>query len=181
MLNRMQLQPEQAGFLLNNIYLPSLKNEHRTTKNVLEAIPSDKGDYRPDDIAMSAIDLAWHIVWAETMFLKAILNGEFNFDGSQRPDSARTPADVIDWYEKNFHELFDRLRGASPEQLTKVIDFRGRLQLPAVMYLGPLMNHSIHHRGQLSIYLRPMGSKVPAIYGESYETKRAAQTMQPQA
>jgi uncharacterized damage-inducible protein DinB len=41
--------------------------------------------------------------------------------------------------------------------------------LPAVAYLGFLNNHSIHHRGQLAAYLRPMGSKVPNIYGGSFD------------
>ena len=46
-------------------------------------------------------------------------------------------------------------------------------QLPAVMYLGFVQQHSIHHRGQLSMYLRPMGAKVPSIYGESYDAAEA--------
>jgi uncharacterized damage-inducible protein DinB len=41
------------------------------------------------------------------------------------------------------------------------------------MYLNVLLHHSIHHRGQLSTYLRPAGAKVPAIYGESYDSKQA--------
>jgi uncharacterized damage-inducible protein DinB len=47
------------------------------------------------------------------------------------------------------------------------------------MYLNFVLHHSIHHRGQLSVYLRPAGGKVPAIYGESYdsaEARKAAQT-----
>jgi uncharacterized damage-inducible protein DinB len=51
-------------------------------------------------------------------------------------------------------------------------------QMPAVMFFQVAINHSVHHRGQLSVYLRPMGGKVPAIYGESYdsaEAKKAAQ------
>jgi uncharacterized damage-inducible protein DinB len=51
-------------------------------------------------------------------------------------------------------------------------------QMPAALYLEFTVKHSVHHRGQLSTYLRPMGSKVPAIYGESYdsaEAKKAAQ------
>ena len=47
--------------------------------------------------------------------------------------------------------------------------FAGVFNLPAVFYLGTLNNHSIHHRGELVTYLRPMGSKVPAIYGGSYD------------
>jgi uncharacterized damage-inducible protein DinB len=56
------------------------------------------------------------------------------------------------------------------------VDFRGMFQLPAVMYLGFVQQHSIHHRGQLSMYLRPMGAKVPSIYGESYDAAEARKT-----
>jgi uncharacterized damage-inducible protein DinB len=57
--------------------------------------------------------------------------------------------------------------------LVKTVDFRGRMQLPAVMCLSMMLHHSVHHRGQLSAYLRPMGGKVPAIYGESYDSAQA--------
>jgi hypothetical protein len=59
------------------------------------------------------------------------------------------------------------------EQLLKIVDFRGLFQFPAVVYIQVGMNHSIHHRGQLSMYLRPMGAKVPSIYGESYDARLA--------
>ena len=174
-----QLQPEQARFLLDGFYMPSLKNEHRITKSVIEAIPLDKGDYRPNDIAMSAVDLAWHIVWAESMFVNVVLNGAFNPAGSKRPDSVKTSADVLKWYEQNFAQGFELLGKVSDEELLKIVDFRGVAQFPAVMYLSFLLHHSIHHRGQLSVYLRPMGAKVPVIYGESYDSKQAAKEMQP--
>ena len=170
MLNRMQpLQPEQANFLLNSVLLPALKNEHRITKSVIQAIPSDKCDYRPDNICKSALDLAWHIVGSEMRFMDAVMKGEFNLTANPRPDSIRNPSDLLAWYEENFHKRFQSLTTLSNEQLLKAVDFRGIMQLPAVMYLNVLMHHSIHHRGQLSMYLRPMGAKVPSIYGESYD------------
>jgi uncharacterized damage-inducible protein DinB len=51
-------------------------------------------------------------------------------------------------------------------------------QSPAVVFLQIALNHSIHHRGQLSVYLRPMGSKVPSIYGESYDAAEARKAAQ---
>ena len=57
--------------------------------------------------------------------------------------------------------------------LAETIDFRGMMQLPAVMFMDMMMHHSVHHRGQLSMYLRPMGAKVPSIYGESYDAAQA--------
>ena len=77
------------------------------------------------------------------------------------------------WHSERLHDDLTRLAAATPEQLLKHIDFRGLFNLRAVLYLQSAMHHSIHHRGQLSMYLRPMGAQVPSIYGESYDTARA--------
>ena len=61
----------------------------------------------------------------------------------------------------------EQIRQMSGEQLAATLNFFGVAEFPAVVYLTWLSNHSIHHRGQLSAYLRPMGAKVPAIYGPS--------------
>src|SRR5450432_1801782 len=144
------LKPEQANFLLQGVYLPGLKNEHRITKSVIEAIPLDKGDYRPDAISKSALDLAWHITATEMRFMDALPAGEFDFSPRPRPDSIKNSADLTGWYTSNFETRFEKLTKLSNEQLLKIVDFRGMFQLPAVMYLNFLLHHSVHHRGQLS-------------------------------
>ncbi len=168
-----QLQSDQAQFLLNSVYLPGLKNEHRITRSVFEAIPLDKGDYRPDDVSRSALDLAWHMASVEMRFMAAVVAGEFDLSPRPLPDSIRNSKDLSGWYQDNFEPAFENLTKLSNEQLLKIVDFRGMFQLPAVMYLNFVLNHTIHHRGQLSMYLRPMGGKVPAIYGESYDSAKA--------
>jgi uncharacterized damage-inducible protein DinB len=168
-----QLQPDQANFLLNALYLPGLKNEHRITMGVIEAIPADKGDFRPDEISKTALELAWHIAATEMRFMDAVAAGEFDLSSRPRPESIRTSADLARWYQENFGPRFEQLTKLSNDQLLKVVDFRGRLQMPAVMFLNLLLHHSVHHRGQLSTYLRPMGAKVPAIYGESHDSALA--------
>jgi uncharacterized damage-inducible protein DinB len=167
------MQPDQATFLLHGVYLPGFKNEHRITKSVIEAIPLDKGEYRPDGISKSALELAWHIVATEMRFMDAVPAGEFDFSPRPRPDSIKNSQDLTGWYTENFEARFEKLTKLSSEQLVKIVDFRGIFQLPAVMYLNFVLNHSIHHRGQLSMYLRPMGAKVPAMYGESYDSAEA--------
>ncbi len=167
------IQPEQASFLLQAVYLPAYQNEYRVTKSVIEAIPADKADYKPDPNAKSAMELAWHIASAENLFSSAVAAGQFDFTPRPRPESIKTPADVSAWYSKNFESNVATLQNLSAEKLAQIVDFRGLFQLPAVMYLGFMMHHSVHHRGQLSTYLRPMGSKVPAIYGESYDSAAA--------
>ncbi len=168
-----QLQPDHAHFLLHGFYLPGLKNEHNITKGIFGAIPLDKGEYRPDDISRGALDLAWHIAATEMRFMAALPAGEFDFTPRHRPDSVKNSAELTRWYKDQFEMHFDELTKLSDEQLLKVIDFRSMFHLPAVMYLGFLLHHSVHHRGQLSMYLRPMGAKVPAIYGESYDSAEA--------
>ena len=172
------MQPEQGTFLLQ-MALPGLKNEHRVTKSVIEAIPLNKGDYRPDPASKTALELAWHIAAAQHRFLGGIADGGFDFSPINRPESVKNSADIAAWFGDSFANNYGRLAALSGEALVKVLDFRGLFQFPAVLYLQFDMNHEIHHRGQLSTYLRPMGGKVPAIYGESYdsaEAKKAAGT-----
>lgn len=176
-----QLTPEQAQFLLNAVYLPGLRNEQRITKSVIEAIPPDKGDYRPNEISRSALDLAWHIAVTEMRFMEAVAAGGFDFTPRPMPDSIQNSADLMVWYTDNFEPRFAKLTKLTNEQLLKVIDFRGVFQLPAVMYLNFILHHTVHHRGQLSTYLRPMGGKVPAIYGESYDSAEARKASQQSA
>ena len=82
------------------------------------------------------------------------------------------------WYSENFGPRIEKLQQLTGDQLVKVVDFRGMMQQPAVLYLQLNLMHSAHHRGQLSVYLRPMGAKVPAIYGESYDSAEARKAVQ---
>ena len=169
---------DQALVILNAVGLPSLNAEHPVTKRVIAAIPSDKVDYRPDEIVKSAIDLAWHIVTAEVRFMNAVSAGAFDLTPLPRPGDMRTADNVNLWYEEKFDDAFQRLKTASGDQLIKAVDFRGIFQFPAVVYVQLGLNHSIHHRGQLSMYLRPMGAKVPSIYGESFDAREARERAQ---
>jgi uncharacterized damage-inducible protein DinB len=173
------LTPEQAVFLLHYT-LGYMQQEHATTKRVIEAIPEDKSDYKPDAASKSAIELAWHIVVTEGRFLDSVHAGEFDLNPRPRPESVRTPADIARWYDEMFAAKLPNIKQMSPEQLGKEIDFRGIMRFPAVVFLQILLNHSIHHRGQLSTYLRPMGGKVPSIYGESYDAAQARMAAQGQ-
>jgi uncharacterized damage-inducible protein DinB len=171
----MSLQPEQATFLAHAL-LAGLRSEQPVTQRVIEAIPIDQGDYRPDAISKTALELAWHIANTERLFLDSVAAGGFDFTPFPKPAEISNSAQLGAWYAKMFEERAGRLSQVPPERMAKVIDFRGMFQMPAVNFLQFAMVHSIHHRGQLSMYLRPMGAKVPAIYGESYDTAQAKKT-----
>jgi uncharacterized damage-inducible protein DinB len=166
------MTPEQAVFLLQ-YQLPSVKNEYRTTSGVIAAIPAANADYRPDPQARSAAEIAWHIAAAEHRFYGGIIAGAFDFNNIPRPEGGITPENILKFYADSFAKNFDNLTRLTPEQATKILDFRGMFQLPAVAYLDFTIKHTVHHRGQLSTYLRAMGGKVPAIYGESYDSAEA--------
>jgi uncharacterized damage-inducible protein DinB len=172
------LQPEQAMAALH-MALPAIQKEQQTTRSVIEAIPLNNGDYRPEAVAKTALDLAWHIVAAEHRFYSGVAAGEFDFTPRHRPEDVKNSADIAKLYGEMSAKDLEALKKMSGEELAKMIDFRGMFQLPAVGFLDLGLRHSIHHRGQLSTYLRPAGGKVPAIYGESYdsaEAKKAAGT-----
>src|SRR5215813_1608279 len=142
------ITPEQARFLLNSV-LPPLTQEHAVTKRVIEAIPLDKGDYRPDAVSKTALELAWHIVAAEKRFLAGVCSGAFDFTPISRPESVRNSADIAAWFDQTFAANIDQLNRLSDEQLVRSIDFRGLFQFPAVAFVQVMMSHTIHHRGQL--------------------------------
>jgi uncharacterized damage-inducible protein DinB len=83
-----------------------------------------------------------------------------------------TPDDAVACYNERIPAAIARVRALSGEALIEPVDFFGTI-LTAVVILSVMVRHSIHHRGQLSTYLRPMGGKVPAIYGPSADTQIA--------
>jgi uncharacterized damage-inducible protein DinB len=168
-----QMLPADQALVARENLIANLRMEHPVTRRVIDAIPLDKGDYSPDAVTKSAVDLAWHIVAAEHRFLNAVVTGAFDFSNTGRPAEVATSADIARWYGGVFDEDMRQIAALSAEELSKPIDFRGIVTLPAVSFLLVGLKHSIHHRGQLSMYLRPMGAKVPSIYGESYDAREA--------
>lgn len=159
------LTPDFA-LVYREMMLDGFAREVETTKRVLAAIPEGKKDYRPDPNARTAWELAWHLANTDVQFLDGI--ADLNFTMSTPAEKPKTVADLVDWYGTSVKRGSDRVRALSAEQALAPLQFF-TFNLPAAFYLGFLNNHSIHHRGELATYLRPMGSKVPAIYGGSFD------------
>jgi uncharacterized damage-inducible protein DinB len=159
------LSPELASAFRENM-VQGLANEMQTTKKVLAAVLDSKRDYRPDPKARTAWELAWHIASSDVQMLDEIADCKFNMEPRFKQEPQNIVA-LVSWYDNNFTRALDRVRAMPAEKLSTPVDFYGVFNLPAVFYLGFVNNHSIHHRGFLAAYLRPMGSKVPSIYGGS--------------
>jgi uncharacterized damage-inducible protein DinB len=152
---------------LRNFLLAHLEFEVSITKKVISAIPETERDYKPDPKAKSAFELAWHIVSSEVWFVRSIAQASFLNDSVSRPAEVATISHIIAWYEQEITNALEMVRAAPIETLAKPTDFMGVSVMPAVNFLLWAATHTAHHRGQLSTYLRPMGGRVPSIYGGS--------------
>jgi uncharacterized damage-inducible protein DinB len=157
------MTPEQ-GKAFCKMFTDTSSHEAETTKKVIRAVPDEKKSYKPDPKSMSAHELAWHIASAEIMFYDVILSGQP--PAGRPPEPPATIGAILDWYETNHRDRVKKINEMPGDKLAQNLPLFG-MTFPAVMYLDMMNRHSVHHRGQLSTYLRPMGSKVPSIYGGS--------------
>jgi uncharacterized damage-inducible protein DinB len=150
---------------LRDVLTGVIENEAAGTRKVIANIT--KQDYKPDPKSRSAWELATHLAMSDVWFAQSIVNGEFVWSGEPPiPSEMTDPVSVAQWHEKHLGDGLKQLRAMSPAQLLRPVEFFG-MKGPAVTWLTMMNNHGVHHRGQLAAYLRPMGSKVPAIYGMS--------------
>jgi uncharacterized damage-inducible protein DinB len=159
------MTPEQAGFLFEFL-LPQLESEQNITRKIMSSVPLEKGGFRPEPKSRSAFELARHIAVCELWFLDAVINRRFG-EVSPPSGAVSTCQEIAQWYAENFASRMPVLKGLSNEDLATQVDYIGLRNDPAVAYLNIAIRHSVHHRGQLSAYLRLMGARVPAIYVES--------------
>ncbi len=143
-------------------FLELWTNEARTTARVLSRIPEDS-DYRPDPRSRTAQEIAWQIVNEEKMITDTLETGTGAWDPGPMPATMR---EVVDAYEKQSGELIERWRSLPQDRWDGTVDFFGNTRPASAMAWSFLLD-IIHHRGQISTYLRPMGSTVPQIYGPS--------------
>ena len=137
-------------------------NESKTIRNVLSRIP-EGSDYRPDPKSRTAQEIAWQIVCEEKMIIEALENGTAEW---APPPMPATMKEVLDAYEAQSATMGDRWRGLPRKRWEGKLDFFGK-ERPASLMAWNFLFDIVHHRGQISTYLRPMGSKVPQIYGPS--------------
>lgn len=157
---------QEAAALIGRYLLEDFEREMATTRKVIAAIPDGQAAYSPAEKSMPALNLAFHIPAVEAMFLGGILNGAFHYD-PKAGDSLTTVSEILAWYETTLPPLIAGLKQAPPEVWAREFDFFGKMTFTGCQIMGLTVKHSVHHRGQLSAYLRPMGGKVPGIYGPS--------------
>lgn len=151
------------------LILSTMAGESKTTRKVIAAVPEVSKDWRPDRLSRTARELAWHLAYEEVMFLNKI--ADMKIAMGEQPPSPATIEEILRFYDENLPPAIGRVREMTAKQLLTPVSFFGLVTEPLFRYLMLINNHSIHHRGQLSSYLRSMGSKVPSIYGPSADEK----------
>ena len=144
------------------LYTKFWTNEAKTTRKVLARIP-EGSDYRPDPKSRTAKEIAWQIVCEEKLIIEAMENGKVEWAPSPMPATMR---EVLDAYERQSAELARRWSELPDARWEGQLEFFGGQRPAAPMAWGFLFD-IVHHRGQITTYLRPMGSTVPQIYGPS--------------
>ena len=152
--------------------IADFENEVQTTLRLLAAVPSQHLHYQPDPKSKTGLGLARHLALEDAWLLNCIADGVF----VPPPDDSDAcgimdPAAAAARYKETVPAALNRVRAMSGEQLTRVLDLMGIIQAPAINFLAMAIKHSVHHRGQLSTYIRPMGGHVPGIYGPSADTQ----------
>jgi uncharacterized damage-inducible protein DinB len=137
-------------------------DESVTTLKVLGRIP-EGSDYRPDAKSRTAQEIAWAIVCEEKMIIEALESGKAEWAPPAMP---ATMQEVRAAYLTQSEAMPQRWKAVTSERWGGPLDFFGT-QRPAAPMAWSFLFDIVHHRGQISTYLRPMGSTVPQIYGPS--------------
>jgi uncharacterized damage-inducible protein DinB len=137
-------------------------DEAKTTAKVLSRIP-EGSDYRPDPKSRTAKEIAWQIVCEEKMIIDALETGKVEW---APPPLPATMKEVLDAYQKQSGAMPKRWNALPQARWDGNLDFFGTERSASPMAWSFLFD-IVHHRGQITTYLRPMGSKVPQIYGPS--------------
>lgn len=166
------MSPQDARTIANFL-IADFRQEIPTTARVIEAAKTEKLDYAPDAKSKTGIALIRHLVVSDEWFLNSIANGAFVGGSSDESEKSgiMTPAEGAAKYNELITAALGRVSALPDAKLAEEIDFFGMMKMPAVGLLGMMIKHSIHHRGQLSAYLRSMGGKVPGIYGPSGDSQ----------
>ena len=137
-------------------------DESQTTQKVLSRIP-EGSDYRPDPKSRTAKEIAWQILCEERMLIDGLEAGKMTWDPPAMP---ATMKEIVTEYEKLSATMPKRWADLPNERWNGTLEFFGHDREAAPMAWSFLFD-IVHHRGQITTYLRPMGAKVPQIYGPS--------------
>ncbi len=139
------------------------ETESKTTSKVFSRIP-EGSDYRPDPKSRTAREIAWQIVCEERMIIDAVESGKAEWS---MPPMPATVKELVEIYDRQRADIVQRWKALPTSRWDGTLEFYAAGQRPAASMAWSFLFDIVHHRGQITTYLRPMGSTVPQIYGPS--------------
>ncbi len=148
----------------------AIEDERARTTRFLEAFPEAHGEFKPHETSQAAREVV-HTLCVEAVLGTMVLNGTLDMANLKFPPPPATWKEVIKAYHGSYDALLAALAATSDADLAATTPFmvgpKAIGPVPKGAIVQFMLNDHIHHRGQLSVYLRMTGNKVPSIYGPS--------------
>jgi uncharacterized damage-inducible protein DinB len=160
--------------------LPEVEHEFTMTRKILEQVPEDKLSWKPHEKSMTLGKLAGHVAELPNWGFHALAHDSYDVspkeDGSYELHTMTSRADTLKKFDEWRSEAIAALKNVKDEDFEKTWSLTSQGQTWLSMPRGAVMrsvvmNHMIHHRGQLSVYLRLLGVPIPGMYGPSADEK----------
>ena len=159
--------------MLNQSFIAELNHEAASTKRIMERVPEGKFDWKPHEKSMTLGRLAAHVAELPG-FLNSILTmDEIDFaKGHYKRSLATTPEELMNVFQQKLNEVIQTLQNTSDEKMQANFTLRNGDRffgtMPRMVAIRLMaLNHIIHHRGQIAVYLRLLDIPVPGLYGPS--------------
>jgi len=157
---------------ISQMLLPEFDQEMASTRKLLERVPDDRFSYKPHEKSMELGRLASHIAELPNWGATALNTEGLNLEPGMKPYLAKSREDLLQAFDKNVADARARIAAATDQELGAIwtLTFAGKtmFSMPRVSVLRTtMMNHLIHHRAQLGVYLRLNDIAIPGIYGPS--------------
>lgn len=155
-----------------------MEQEAKTTRRLLERVPAESFGWKPHEKSMSLGQLAGHVAQLPSLIGVALTEDEFDFAvAGWKPFSPQSTAELVEQFDANVRAAAETLKGTADERMGETWKLKSGdhvlFELPraaVVRFVG--LNHVVHHRGQLSVYLRLLDVPLPSIYGPSADESR---------
>ena len=155
-------------------FLQELNAEYRATRKCLEVIPESLFEYKPHPKSMNMGYLALLVAEIPLWIKHMIVDSEIDFVNFKH-FAPKTNEELVNHFEENMKAARDAFQNINDEDLQSNFSLKANGQLlytsPKVVDIGTTLNHWVHHRGQLTVYMRLNDIPVPSIYGPSADDK----------
>lgn len=148
-----------------------LEYESKATREMLSRLPQDKLTWKPHSKSMTLGELSFHIAEIPEWFYETVVNEEYDFSKNDyKAHQPKTTSEVVEAFDKNLKRAIECVKDSDDDYLMKNWTLRDGetifFEMPRMSVLKSFVfNHLIHHRGQLSVYLRMNDVPLPSVYG----------------